>query len=276
MSGETAINNFAHTALQLYNQLLEKNFTETELKLIKRSYEISTKLFSGIYSVSGKESISHNVGTASILCCLGQQAEVISAGLLHNAYGGGEFDLARNKIEDKRKFIISRINEEVEKYLYQFYILDYNYNSGWRKDFLKNPESIKSEDIRIKTTLLIIIADTLEHNLNSDFLWRGDWQKRLIFFQNNKDNLINMANILGYPLLGSKLKKNIENNIKNKDKILINTSNKRVEIIVPKSYRKKWKIKLINKNNKIKSYICKRTKRTKRLFKKLLRNLSEK
>src|ERR1700732_2399818 len=76
--------------------------TDEMLLSVLQAYELAMRLFTGSYSGSGKTTIAHLVGTASILHDLHAPTAVVAAGLLHSAYmtgdfGDGDFRITRAK-----------------------------------------------------------------------------------------------------------------------------------------------------------------------------------
>lgn len=235
----------AQNILQLYNQLIRKNYSESQLRIIKKSYELSRQLFAGRFQYSGKEFYCHNVGTASILCFLNQSSEIISAGLLHNAYGNANFDTLK-KIESKREFIRKKLGDEIEKYLYSFYSINYNYKRNWRRTYLHSPELVENIGETEKTTLLIQLADMLEHNVNSGILFTNMHQQRLQFIKEKGSSIVSLANKLGYPELAKQLEINFDNTLKEiSSTSSVITNQKFSHLIIPKSYTKKTSLKLV-------------------------------
>jgi hypothetical protein len=105
----------AQTNLQLYNQLAEASWSQSELATIRRAYELATDVFAGQLRPSGKTFVAHLVGTASALHIAGARPELVCAGLLHAAYTHGDFgDGRRDAAERKRTIVRSAIGVDAE------------------------------------------------------------------------------------------------------------------------------------------------------------------
>ncbi|MEJ2615278.1 MAG: hypothetical protein P8Z35_09975, partial [Ignavibacteriaceae bacterium] len=76
------MHSYAQTAVCLYNQLREDNYSNREIELVEKTYKLSRLLFSGRFQPSGKDFLSHCVGTASILASVHLPAELVAAGLI--------------------------------------------------------------------------------------------------------------------------------------------------------------------------------------------------
>src|SRR5262245_4841225 len=94
---------YAQTNIQLFNQLRYYAYSDADLNLVRDAYELAMVLFSGRFQSSGKSFIAHVVGTASILAWVRLPAPVVAAGLLHNAYGSGDFGDGRRGATTPRR-----------------------------------------------------------------------------------------------------------------------------------------------------------------------------
>src|SRR5690349_6606442 len=111
----------AQTNIQLFNQLRQDAYSDGDLKLVRHAYELAMVLFSGRFQPSGKCFIAHVIGTASILAWLRLPAPVVAAGLLHNAYGNGDFgDGRKGPTRSRRRRIRESLGPEVETYVAKF------------------------------------------------------------------------------------------------------------------------------------------------------------
>jgi (p)ppGpp synthase/HD superfamily hydrolase len=55
------------TNLQLYNQLRMQGYSDTQLAVVHRAYELLITIYPGYYQADGKPFVAHTVGVASIL-----------------------------------------------------------------------------------------------------------------------------------------------------------------------------------------------------------------
>jgi len=108
---------YAQTNIQLFNQLRREGYSNTDLSLVRDAYELAMVLYSCRFLPSGRPFIAHVVRTASILAALHLSAQVVAAGLLHNAYGTGDFGDGSGGISTAKRALISRVlSPEVEEY----------------------------------------------------------------------------------------------------------------------------------------------------------------
>lgn len=106
---------YAQTNLQLYRQLHDDGRPVNEVVLLSQAYELAVPLFSAQIRSSGKPFLAHLVGTASILAAMGCRAEVVAAGLLHAAYGQGDWGDGRQRLVPRRRQRVQRaVGREVE------------------------------------------------------------------------------------------------------------------------------------------------------------------
>src|SRR4051794_35545495 len=105
----------AQTNLQLYNQLVARGWSASQLARTRRAYELMTDLFAGQLRPSGKTFLAHLVGTASALATAGARADLLDAGLLHAAYTHGDFgDGRRDAAVPKRAIVRAAIGATAE------------------------------------------------------------------------------------------------------------------------------------------------------------------
>jgi len=111
------MNSYAQTNIQLFKQLRREGYSNTDLSLVRDAYELAMVLYSCRFLPSGRPFIAHVVRTASILAALHLSAQVVAAGLLHNAYGTGDFGDGSGGISTAKRALISRVlSPEVEEY----------------------------------------------------------------------------------------------------------------------------------------------------------------
>ncbi len=150
----------AQTNIQLYNQLVELGYPESDLALVRRAYDLAMQIFSGQYRANHKPQLAHVVGVASILAALEQPVTVVAAGLLHAAYSHGDWGDAtrgRNVAKaDQLRDSTSRQTEElVARYLH----------IPWRKKpeilfgMLERNEELTADELSVLT---IKLADIYE------------------------------------------------------------------------------------------------------------------
>jgi hypothetical protein len=112
---------FAQTNLQLYNQLRQAEYAESDLAVVRRAYELSMRLFTGQFRSTGKPFLAHLVGTASVLAAFGARPAVTTAGLLHAAYASGDFGGGTKLVTTERRQVLREAaGDEVENLVERF------------------------------------------------------------------------------------------------------------------------------------------------------------
>jgi (p)ppGpp synthase/HD superfamily hydrolase len=158
---------YAQTNIQLFNQLRHAGYSQMELRLVRDAYELAMELFTGRFLPSGKSFVAHVVGTASILASLRLPAPVVTAGLLHNIYDAGDFGDGRHGTSTARRRKMRRVlGPEVETYAARFPKL------YWQSQTIQlareDPDKLDAID---RNSLLILLADHLEHLVDCDLLY---------------------------------------------------------------------------------------------------------
>jgi (p)ppGpp synthase/HD superfamily hydrolase len=93
---------FAQTNIQLFNQMYDLGYDEQEIAAVRNSYEARDDSFTGRFRGSGKTFIAPS-GTASILASVRSAPGIISAGLLHAAYDGGDFGDSKQGLSSAKR-----------------------------------------------------------------------------------------------------------------------------------------------------------------------------
>lgn len=195
--------NIAQTNLQLYNQLRERGFSLEELVLVHRAYELLAGLYSGHYQADGKPFTAHGAGVASIVAHLGQPAEIVAAGLLHNVYGNGDFGDGRQRVRtpSRRRLVSEAVGERVEALLVRFSELRIG-----RRTIERIRRVLPDLDETDRGLVLIELADHLEKYVDLGVLYYGnnDW---LIEADDALGaQLVEIAEELGEPRLAAMLR----------------------------------------------------------------------
>jgi HD domain len=193
---------YAQTNIQLYRQILERGYSAQDIDNVRQAYELAIRLFAGKFQTHGKTVIAHVVGTASILVSLRAPVTIVTAGLLHNAFWGGDFaDGTIGVTEARRKYIRRHVGQEVEEYLVGFANLNANEQTA---SLLRARVFQMSQSER--HVVLLYLADNLEHNLDAGVLYYNDAQRRL--YLNAEGHMwADMANELGFSKLAEELRR---------------------------------------------------------------------
>jgi len=192
----------AQTITKLLREIQLGGGNDELLRTVLRAYELAMRLFTGSYSGSGKTTIAHLVGTASILHELHAPTAVVAAGLLHSAYmtgdfGDGDFRITRTK----REKVKSAIGSSVEEYMFRFANLRWWPNTI--PSIFASMDTLGSLD---RDVLLIRLADDLDRHrdLGALYLYRDSTEARE-FIRSCGDTTMVMARKLGYPALAEGL-----------------------------------------------------------------------
>ena len=165
------MHSYAQSIHQLYLQLLDKRYSESDLLKVKAAYGLQCDLFAGLMTGSGKPQLSHGIGTASILASFDAPRHVVVAGMIHGAYGLGMFgDKASGLTEQRRSEVRKIVGQAAEQCVEAYYRM-----SPWTRETVARISSRLEElDQTERDTLLIHLADDLEHHLDLGLLYRGN------------------------------------------------------------------------------------------------------
>jgi len=169
LNRNTNMHDYAQTIHHLYLQLLGLGYSEHDLLEIKTTYALACDLFAGIMTASGKPHISHGIGTASILAAFDAPRHVVLAGMIHNAYGMGDFgDNLKVPTEQRRYEVREVIGQQAELCVERFY-----QTMPWtREKIAQFSNQFETLDETGRDTLLIRLADDLEHHLDLGMVYR--------------------------------------------------------------------------------------------------------
>jgi len=172
-----------------------------DIKCVRASYDLSTRLFTGRFRGSGKSFLAHAVGTAGILGLLRAPGPVVAAGLLHAAYTHGDFGDGRTGIAAaKRAHVRRAVGEEVEALVAGYTAL------VWDESVVRalggGVSSLSTDD---RAVLLMRLANELEDHLDLGIAYCGDAEHRRQLIRSWLHVCVNLAEELGHPDLGGAL-----------------------------------------------------------------------
>lgn len=120
----------AQTNAQLYLQIIERGCSPAELCLVRDAYGLAMQLYTGIFTGSGKPTLAHDVGTASLAHRHGGSFDLIAAGMLHSAYSSGNWGHYRKGVTgEMRKTLQEVIGLQAESYVYGLTMLPWDRRS---------------------------------------------------------------------------------------------------------------------------------------------------
>jgi (p)ppGpp synthase/HD superfamily hydrolase len=193
----------AQTNIQLYSQLERNGYSEAEILSVRDVYDVAVKLFTCRYQRSGKPTIDHLVGTASILCTLRRPATIVAAGLLHNAYQNGDFGSVRKGMTPgKRKMLRQIVGSAVEAYVARFATIP------WKRQTLfemaSDTDLLTSID---RDVILIYLSEYLEHLLDLGVLYYEDVARGPFVRTRDEFNcMVSIAERLGFSVLAKEIR----------------------------------------------------------------------
>ena len=189
---------FPQSILQLYSEILDLEYPDEDIIAVQHAYELQRRLFSALYTGSGKSHIEHGVGTAGILVSVGAPVHLIQAAFVHNAYGLADFgDGYRQAVTARRRSELrAAIGERAEECVRTFGEMSWN-----AKSVTQMLDAFDRLDANTRETLLLRLADHLEHHLDGGFLYRNS-DYMLELSKSLRPHLHELANRLGFPRFG--------------------------------------------------------------------------
>jgi (p)ppGpp synthase/HD superfamily hydrolase len=111
----------AQSNAQLFLQLYQAGASAAELRRLSEAYLLAMQLYSGLFTGSGKTTLAHETGTASLAHRHGASFDLTLAGLLHGAYRVGDWGHYRDRITPrKRAALRAVVGPRAETYIYEF------------------------------------------------------------------------------------------------------------------------------------------------------------
>jgi (p)ppGpp synthase/HD superfamily hydrolase len=198
------MHSYAQTNLQLCNQMLKANYSEPDLQLVLKGYELAIQLFSGRYRANGKPFLAHLVGTASILVAQEAPAQVVVAGLLHAAYAQGNFaDGQMGITEARQKTVVAAVGEVIEALVARYTNFPWNVQSI--EQTLKNVHGL---DEAAQPIILMRLANDLEDHLDLGMLYCQKSESAPVDVEMSL--AVEIAKVLGYASLGEELQQTVQ------------------------------------------------------------------
>lgn len=164
----------AQTNIQLYRQLIEEDYSETDMQRVRDTYDLATNLFSGQFRGNGKTFIAHLVGVASVQAAMRRPVEQIQAGLLHSVYTFGDFGgLPPGFTETKRNRLRAIVGQAVEELAHAFHKLKWD-----EEDISKllQQEPLSFDDLE-RAAILMRLSHELEEHSDWSFLFDTKFEK---------------------------------------------------------------------------------------------------
>ncbi|MFL5911330.1 MAG: DUF6817 domain-containing protein [Gaiellaceae bacterium] len=230
----------AQTNIQLYNQLRAHGMSLEDMLLIRRAYEVNTTLYTGFFQADGKTFVSHGIGVASVLTEIGQPADVIAFGLLHNVYGNGDFGDHRGpgSTPKRRRLVRDAVGERVELMCERFgqsRVTDRSID-----DILARVDEL--DEIH-RILAVVDLADTVEKHADLGCLYYGDGEWVIGEVERAGAKFVKLAGALGEQELAAMLTESFERVASETERVPAELrppdGQQYAKLVVPRSCRKR-------------------------------------
>lgn len=234
---------FAHTSIQLFEQLRRDGYSGDGLQRILRALELALRLFACRFQYTGVPFTVHVIGTASVLSSLKAPVELVAAGLIHNAYETGDFgDARRGATEWKRDVVRRAVGGDVEEYVHAF-----RASLRWTPDSIaKLPLKLGSLSTIERGVLLLRLADLAEHYRDLGQVYGGRQQRAREMIERVGEVWLRLADSLAGPKFAAELKRLFEEtkSADLPDELRGLTSRNASFVLPPRSYRRRLSVAL--------------------------------
>jgi (p)ppGpp synthase/HD superfamily hydrolase len=195
------MHSYAQTNIQLFLQLRGEDYSQSDISVVCRAYELAIQLCSGLYRPSGKTFIAHLVGTASILGSLRLPINLVTAGLLHSTYTHGDFGAGPGVVTAADRQEVKRIvGADCEEYIARYAELVWN---------LANMQTVYAKldelDGIDRDVILIRLANELEDLLDRGSLYCATAEHRTRHRQTVGQLILDIAKSTGVTRLTAEL-----------------------------------------------------------------------
>ena len=190
---------YPQTNLQLFGLMHRAGYSETDLAVVSRAYDLAVRLFTAKYRGSGKPLLAHLVGTAGVLASLRAPAPIVAAGVLHAAYIFGDFgDAAGGATAEKRETIRREVGAGVEDIIARYDALRWDESSI--EEIQASIAGLSPDD---RGVLLLRLANELEDHLDLGVLYCGNAEDRRAAIRSWLRGCVDLAQHLGQPALAA-------------------------------------------------------------------------
>ena len=197
----------AQTNAQLFLQLHHGGASAAELRRLRDAYLLAMQLYSGLFTGSGKTTLAHEIGTASLAHRHGGSFDLIVAGLLHGAYLVGDWGHFRIRITGKKRAALrSVIGQRAEATVHAFTRL------AW------NAETIASLATRVdnlsaleRDVSFLRLVEELDRLLDyGAVLCFREAEAMRAWMRGRRDQMCRLAEALGHPALSIELARAVD------------------------------------------------------------------
>ena len=187
-------------SVRLFEQLHAQGYADDDLRRSRTACATAQRLFTGRMHFSGKQFLSHCIGTAGALAALGAPIDLVVAGLAYDGYRGGDFGPWRSLRLLRRQLLRRTLGARAEEFVARCASLN--------RDALVDEEPPRDQIDR--GVALIRLAAELDDLRDRNVLDSADAESRREATRLRGPKAVAAARALGYPALASALAAAIE------------------------------------------------------------------
>lgn len=193
---------YAQTIVQLYRQLTDLGFDESDLLRVKKAHEFAARLHSARFRASGRGFMAHLIGTASLLSQFTRDLDIILTGLLHAVYDQGDFgDGRRTMTEPKRKIVRGLVGDGIESRIAIY--SEMSWAPGMAQQLLDRFDALSEAE---RDSVLVRLINELDDFIEQDVLYSTDYSNRIEQLVRDSAAMSELATLLGQPALAMTLR----------------------------------------------------------------------
>ena len=228
------MHSYAQTNIQLFHQLRGEGYSQSDISVVCRAYELAIQLCSGLYRPSGKTFIAHLVGTASILGSLRLPINLVTAGLLHSTYTHGDFGAGPGVVTANRQEVKRIVGAECEEYIARYADLVWN---------LANIQTVYAKldelDGIDRDVILIRLANELEDLLDRGLVYCASAEHRTRHRQTVGQLILDIAKNIGLTRLTAELEALLDQSALDEIPLELRQQSRPAFLVPPSSSRRK-------------------------------------
>jgi hypothetical protein len=197
----------AQTNAQLFLQIHRRGCSAVELCRVRDACLLAMQLYSGLFTGSGKTTLAHEIGTASLAHRHGGSFDLIVAGLLHGAYLVGDWGHYRIRLtRKKRDALRSVIGARAETYVHEY--SQVAWKAGTIAGLATRADDLSELERGVSFLLLV---EELERLLDyGAIVCFRDAEAMKASMGGRRNHMCRLAERLGHPALGAELAEAID------------------------------------------------------------------
>lgn len=192
----------AQTNAQLFLQIHRRGASSAELCRVRDAYLLAMQLYSGLFTGSGKTTLAHEVGTASLAHRHGGSFDQIVAGLLHGAYLVGDWGHYRVRVTPKKRAALrSVIGQRAETYVHEYGRV------AWKAETIANLATRVDDLTELERDVsFLLLVEELDRLLDyGAILCFRDAEAMKASMRGRREHLCRLAEGLGHRALSAEL-----------------------------------------------------------------------